>query len=868
MHSFRSGRSDRTIDGLTLRSTTLAVLATAAVLLTCDAADAFVTSGCRKVAAARAASLYGFAARQFRNCSKAVARGGSCDTAKRDAKVSGKLAKTQASLLGRCGDQESVSQGFPDADALVVSVAGAADGEGRQVADAVFGRVPRSLSADELACADAIANEAARAGTKTVKELTLCGSSPICGPGRDPLWQAAEIRAAAACTPGALAALLTTDLHGHLEEMRAGAERVAAALEPSFAPSVSVADPGPGEIVTPPGLPFDLVFAGFVAGVPHAGYVNSFEIDGEVASFDDPTGVFQRTVGIRFALGADLAVALKARTVLGTVSSTAEVTLDLGTLAPDVVITSPFSGTISPASAITVTGKVIGNLAQADVLQVGGQITTFDPATGNFARTVPLGSGLVQLVAADVTSAALGTTKGDSIVVLRGTPWPLDQRVPNAVFGRLNDSGLQAIESLVAGAIDEALSPSEFIGQTIADGTVCGFSTGEKTIQLLEAAGADTVELQITIHDFTAELCGVGPIDCNVRFDVDAVQVTAQGNLEDDPVTDDLELLDVEATALFENPTLEATGGLGFCNLAALLVEIPNGFQGQLPELVSDALADIDVGEAFSALGVDIDGDYDAVAEDGTGITFAVDANITALDPVPDAPVITHTLLPASASPPVLGPTIPSTSTPYDFGLCLTDGFVNRAVAAFMQQGRFNQSIATVPGTPFPLLTELLDVATRDDAYGDDCPRCEVTLALKPTAAAVARAPQAGENGTVTLIVPNYRVDVIVDDDGTPRTQLSALVTFTLPITLSASETSIAPSAGTLTVDNVRVIGNPIAADETKFANAAAELFPQATATLAGVFASIQLEPFEGLDLSARGSDYNVSCTALYMNLG
>jgi hypothetical protein len=246
------------------------------------------------------------------------------------------------------------------------------------------------------------------------------------------------------------------------------------------------------------------------------------------------------------------------------------------------VITSPFSGTISPGSTITVSGKVIGNLAQADVLQVGGQITTFNPATGDFSRSVTLGSSLVQFVAADVTSVALGTTKGDSIVVLRGTPWPIGERVPHAVFSRLNDSGLQAIKPLVAGALDDALDPAKIIGQSIADGTVCGFSTGEKTIEVVEAAGADTVQLQLTIHDFHAEVCGLSGLGCDVRFDADAVHVTAQGNLEADAVTNDLKLVDIDATGLFTNPTVEITGGFGLCNLAGR-VEVPNGFRARCP---------------------------------------------------------------------------------------------------------------------------------------------------------------------------------------------------------------------------------------------------------------------------------------------
>ena len=113
MDSFGRGR---TIDRLVGRPAALVVAAAATLFLTSTTADAFVSSGCRNVAAAQASSLYGFAAKQFDNCSKAVARGASCDTAKRDAvarsrrpdhpapaATRGRLAGCRRRRLGRLG---------------------------------------------------------------------------------------------------------------------------------------------------------------------------------------------------------------------------------------------------------------------------------------------------------------------------------------------------------------------------------------------------------------------------------------------------------------------------------------------------------------------------------------------------------------------------------------------------------------------------------------------------------------------------------------------------------------------------------------------------------------------------------------------
>ena len=101
-----------------------------------------------------------------------------------------------------------------------------------------------------------------------------------------------------------------------------------------------------------------------------------------------------------------------------------------------------------------------------------------------------------------------------------------------------------------------------------------------------------------------------------------------------------------------------------------------------------------------------------------------------------------HRWILTPAGPPVLGPTIP-TATPYDLGFCLTDACVNRAMAAFMVQGQLNLSVTQVPFgmNTISLTMAIMSALLGDPTYNTASPSCSVTVVLKPSAAAVARAP-------------------------------------------------------------------------------------------------------------------------------
>src|SRR5262249_2321384 len=127
--------------------------------------------------------------------------------------------------------------------------------------------------------------------------------------------------------------------------------------------------------------------------------------------------------------------------------------------------------------------------------------------------------------------------------------------------------------------------------------------------------------------------------------------------------------------------------------------------------------------------------------------------------------------------------------------------------------------------------------------------------------------PLGGETGSVVLTVPNYRLDLVADHSGTPVPLISANVTFDLPLTLGVSGSTITPTVGSLTLDDVNLVDNPFGPNETSFTAQLPPSSPPAAQALGGPLGELPLPAFEGLNIPGVGSGYNVSCTALYLNL-
>ncbi len=841
---------------------------------------------CRNRAAAKAASMYAATAREMRKCSKLIARGKLCSEFLRDAKIQTKLARAQISLTSAC---EGVSStfGFSSDNKLATVISGTAAGEGRWVADSVYGRDASVMTPNDLKCANLITAQSMRAGKKLVRILTKCGASCSTADQQkvNDAFTKAEAHINRGCTPLSLVALVNGDLSGHMEDIRDGAQRVVNSLTPGVNPFVSVLSPSTGQVITPPSLPANVSVAAKMANLPNAGYVINMKVVGAgSATYNQATDQFEYDLSVDNPTATSFPVVVQARTYRGTFSSTTNVKFNLGTLAPDVVISSPSTGTITSSSTATVSGTVIGDLTKADTLLVGGNLTTFNPTSGAFTANVSLSTSGVNIVAATVQSFGLGTTNSDSVIILKGTALPLTTRVPNANYNRLNNSGFSSLQDLILGELEASFSPSQFIGMQINGGTITEFSTGAFNADL-GAAAAHSVVLDINIPTFHLKLSnvdsGILGITCDLTYDADNVGIFYSADLVPrPPLGDGIQANTNIITTTFTNGNASLSGGfLGICSLATLVVDVKgqlesqfgSQIQGELPTGLNQTLAGINVsGPIGESLGAEIDAIYNDIVEDSDGVTFKVDSNVVALDPVPDAPPISVTLNPTAPGEPVLGPLVPNTNLPYDLAFCLSDGFINRTMAAFMLQGLLNQSITEFPdpgggaGT-VPLTTSLLTLLFGDPVYEAACPGCNVAMNLSPTVAAVARPPLPGEDGDIVLVIPNYRIDVVADPEGTPVPLVSATVVFELPLTLGASGSSIAPSIGTLKITNFRVVDNPIGANEVTMESQLVALFPLAAQSLGGLFAEIPLPPFEGVQLYGYGSGYNVGCTALYL---
>jgi len=884
------------------RGSWLAVLAALSFLQAAPAAADQLS--CRKKAASNAAAMYNIAAKQFLKCSGGVADGKPCSTTFRDALVQNKLTATQIKVLRACEDPVGTQFGFLSDDALSLRVAGIATAEGRQVVDAVYGRNGGTASTISTAtgrkCAKLIAKQISSAGKKFIKLRMACGatcSGAVTAKANDAFTKA-QSKIQNKCLASDLDELIgNVDPTNYVNLMKTNATRVVNALTPGSNPSANVVSPAAGTTITPSGLPLSLATSVGVANAPHAGYVVSVKTGTGIATgfntYDPNTNRFDRDITISFLANANYNLPVQLRTYLGVFNAASTVKFNLGNVAPDVVINSPATGTITNSSSVTVSGQVIGDLSKASVLLINGVPASFNPTTGAFSTSTPLSNDSVQIVQASVQAFSLGTENTDSVVVLKGSAVGMGTRLNNANANRFNNSGFNAIKGALVAPLTTGLA-GQIQGQQFNGGTISEFSMGTPTTQL-GAVGANTVQIVVGLPNFRIRATGIDSgilgITCNLTLTASLVQITYQANLEPAPPgpgcpTGGCGMTTIPINTSLQlfnsNPSLDG-GFLGICSLGGLVVDIngliqdgfEDGIAGQLPAQINAALGAIDIaGPIGGAIGVEIDALYQSIPEDSNGVTFNVASNVINNSPVPGAPNITQTLNPAPGGAPVFNQTVPGSSTSYDLAFCLSEGFINRFMAALMLAGQFNQSINEIPppggGDPIPVNTEALSFLFADPSYNTACPNCPVTISVAPSVAAVSRAPKTGENADIVLVVPNYRMTAVADNAGSPMPLIAADVTFSVGLLLGADGATISPTVGDPAVLNFKVVSNSIGADESALANGVIGLFSQFASGLAGLFTQISLPPFElapgqAANIYALGSGWNVSCASLYL---
>lgn len=824
---------------------------------------------CRAAAAKRVASLYGTTAKAFGKCSARYLSGQGCDELSRDASLQTVAARTRQKIITACTPADATALGFATNADLAIRTTGIALGEGRQAADAVFGRPVQAAFVTARRCADAITKGTAKAGQTQIKTLLPCGSTCLATQvaAVDQVWSRTATSLGLRCTAADLT-LLGINLTSHLTARRLDAQRAVQSLQPGALPVPLVVTPTATTVLAPPAFPTTVPMVVRVGNVPHLGYVNGVRAAGTTFALDTSTATFSGVVDV-IVPRSSVPIALQARTTFGNQNGSTTLRFDLGTLEPAVVIQTPVSGAILGTATATIQGQVLGNRALADDFRLNGVTVPFDAANGAFSVDLPIGPQALNLVTATVHSSVLGTTNTDTIVIFRGTAWPITASIPNANHNRLNRSGFTALQQVLQTQMATLLDRSHFVGQSMGGAEVTDFSVGA-TAAVVQPAAPQDLQVDLNVPSLRIDLkkkilganCSIRITGSRVRLHADVdLRPRAGGGMDTDFST---------LYATIDDFNFSVSGPL-VCGAIYIFAGDPESsiaiqFAAGFGDAFTQAVTGIDLAsQAGGPLGVTITSQYDDILEEATGVSFLVDSNIDL--PPGTLPVVTvnDTLLPIAGATPPMPATVPGTSTPYDLGFCFSDGFVNRLMATFMRGGRFNSQVDAIAGVP--LTTTLLSAILADPAYQAACPNCPVSLVLAPTAGPVARAPLPTETATVVVTVPNYRVDVIANPNTTPQTLMTAAVTFDLPITLGITGNAVNPTTGTVVVLDTRLLSNPIAADEAHFAAGVAQVFPLAAQQIGGVFGAITLPTFQGLTLIGVDARYNQSCTGLFLNL-
>jgi hypothetical protein len=839
----------------------------------------------------QAASTHAKVVRLFRKCSADLAKGGSCNTALRDAALQGIIAKGAAKLLAKC-EANTAGWGFSSVSELAGQHAGNAAGEGRHLVDLVYGRDPVPLSKDEQKCADALVAKSATAVKKMVKLAIPC--APNCNSAvqayADSFFDGAGAKIAKVCSTAAIGSLVGGDLAAFLAEAKASAQRLAESRTKKANPVVNVLTPELNALFEPASVPASIDTAAVLANVGSQAYVTSLEVNGHPATYNPVTNRFEHDLLVTSLQSPNFPILFKMRTTRGTLIGSGNLKISLEGISPHVKILSPQSGSISAANSVDVVGKVY-NLANAGPLFLGGQpinYLTSGLLAGFFFATVPLGSNPVQYLEAEIHSEVSTAVETDSVVVLRGIAVDVDDPVGNSVAIRVNNSGFAATEALVHAKVEPILKPSALIGYQVPGAEVCDFSHGPISTSL-GSFGPQAMRLGIEIEDFELDICfSYIAANCVAHYTAAAVEVTSEfdfisvnGALNVDVTSTTTNFVGDGFSAIDGPP--ECVNGIVLGGAHTMIEDaIADVAEEKVPPAIEEAVADIDLGSPLSeGLGLELTGHHLQPLEDNDGVTFRFNANAVAPYPVIGGlPLPEYSLFPFGGGTPILNATIPGNGSEYGLGLWVSDAFLNRYVTALLRAGELHQNVTQVPADPdcsdvsnpacvfLALQTWVLDLLFADTAYSSACPNCFVTLNLQPTAGAVVRQANPGENGDFVLVIPNYRVEAfsLVGFNEFVH-YLTVLTTFELPISLEVSSGAVTPVAGALKVTHVEVADNPIGADESNVPAVIAQLFPKAAGAISSTFSALPLPEIEGLQLSGVGSGYNVAGTALYMDL-
>jgi cysteine-rich repeat protein len=584
-----------------------------------------------------------------------------------------------------------------------------------------------------------------------------------------------------------------------------------------------------------------------------------------------------------------------------------------------VTITSPAHGIFTQASAVGVSGFVSQLPPAQAALTINGTPVAVSGG-GTFSTTVPLSaSAIFNPIRATVTDLSNGAKAHARVVVIVGPSVADGAFSPQSVALRLNDSGLDDVEPLVADLAGDGLNLADLVpvGTTLINNQ-CFIDSifgclGRATVKISNPPPSFS-SFGLAMDSMTNFVAGDITVN-NIRVDV---QLSGSGLVPSCPITiranqaffngdyalqpDPGDATNIDVNQLgplavsFSNFT---TSYGGICDvpiigdiIQAFIPNVQSLTIGAMEDFLDDpdgggpldsptadaieaALAGISItGPIGEGLGVDLDAPLFAVNEDNAGITLGSDSRFTVSVgggpgqclPPAGAPNLARSL--SKPAPfPAFGATTPVGSAPYDLGICISPAGFNQLLRAQVECGLLVSSITEfdLGGGPLSLTAGLLSLLIPEMAAFP--PATPFRIDLRPTLAPVVTG-DPGPAGALTELRISHLLADLVADDGSETVALTAAFDTNVGMNLAFAPGGLGVTlvpGGTVTV---AVLYNPLAVDEANVENNVLPplvdaLLPQ----LAGSLAGFPLPDFLGLQLNGVEVTANGAFLSLFANL-
>lgn len=569
---------------------------------------------------------------------------------------------------------------------------------------------------------------------------------------------------------------------------------------------------------------------------------------------------------------------------------------------PQVTILSPAHGAFLATPNVTISGRVQPMQAGLE-LRVNGTVAPL-AGDGTWSLTLPLDAqGVVNPFVAVVSRTATGATVDRTrIVVHAGDSIADGDFTPQGVGLRINDSGLDQLEPIIAGQVDLDLATLLPVNTVIINNecfldSIFGCLM-RVTVRVANpppsisgfAFDADSqtgaVKGDIDVFNIRVDLQISGGISCGLRITADATQIV--GSYALGPDSTDPTLVDVN---LQGSPNVSFSGfddefTSGVCDwfligdiIQAVIGDVEPMVLGGLVEFLDDddgsgpldspladafevALGEVSIaGPVGDALQVNLEAPLFDVLEDPAGLTLDSNVRVTsAIGTGPgecQAPAGSPDLAGSyhvTESFPVFGPYTPG-EAPYHVAIAISTSAFNQLLKAQVECGLLRISLTEIDlgAGPIPLTAGVLSILIPE--LGGFDPETPLEVRLVPTLAPLLTGSRGPGNELGELRVGHYLVEVVRTGVPSNALLLRGALDFRAGLNMSFDNLTgqLVVGIGSVTPQDITVaiLENLVGTSETQLALSLPYLIASVLPELGESLGAFPIPGFFGLSLRA-----------------